>query len=60
MSEVLMQLVLENDRISVHASVFDGVLVTKTFEGDGCYRQLLDFIRGQFGVDPINASIIIR
>ncbi len=60
MSEVLMQLVLENDRISVHASVFDGVFVTKTFEGGDCYRQLLDFIRVQFGADPINASIIIR
>jgi len=55
-----MQLVLENDRISVHAAIFDDVMVSKSFQGADCYRQLLEFIRAQYGSDVISAAIVVK
>ncbi len=55
-----MQLVLENDCISVHAAIFEDVLVSKSFQGADCYRQLLEFIRAQYGSDVISATIVVK
>ena len=40
-----MQLELRPDGITVRANVWEGVLTTKTFEGDGCYIQMLRYIK---------------
>ena len=45
MEEFKMQLELRPDGITVRTNVWEGVLTTKTFEGDGCYIQMLRYIK---------------
>jgi hypothetical protein len=57
--EITMQLVLNHDRITVGITMFDGVLVTRMFEGSNCYDQLLDFLKAQFDTTSAIHSLII-
>jgi hypothetical protein len=59
--EAIMQAVFDRDRITVSVTMFGGgVLVTRTFEGDGMYGRFVDFMREQFGAEnPIRASIAV-
>jgi hypothetical protein len=40
-----VQLLLEDDLITVNASLFEGFLTSKTFAGLDCYRLLVRFLR---------------
>jgi hypothetical protein len=59
MAESNIQLVLTADSITINASIFEGVLTTKTFEGPDCYLKLLDFLRQSFTSQVIQASIVV-
>lgn len=57
-----MQLLLNTDLITVHASLMQGVLITRTFEGNDCYLKLINFLK-QVCPDrsiPISAEIIVN
>ncbi|AIF84920.1 hypothetical protein NTE_02882 [Candidatus Nitrososphaera evergladensis SR1] len=55
-----MQAVMDHDHITVSIAVFGGVLVTRVFEGSGCYDQFVDFLKSQFDRgSAIRSSIII-
>ncbi|AIC15707.1 hypothetical protein [Nitrososphaera viennensis] len=59
-SETTMQMVLNRNRITVSITMFGGgVLVTRVFEGSGCYDQLVDFLKSQFGIGSVIRSSII-
>jgi hypothetical protein len=60
MSEPNIQLLLTADSITINASVFEGVLTTKTFRGPDCYLKLIDFLKQYFTSSVIQASIVIR
>jgi hypothetical protein len=59
MAESNIQLMLTADSITISASIFEGVLTTKTFEGPDCYLKLLDFLRQSFTSQVIQASIVV-
>jgi hypothetical protein len=59
MAESNIQLVLTADSITISASIFEGVLTTKMFEGPDCYLKLLDFLRQSFTSQVIQASIVV-
>lgn len=40
-----IQLLLNADSITVHASLMQGVLTTQTFEGANCYLKFIDFLK---------------
>jgi hypothetical protein len=56
-----VQLLLEDDLITVNASLFEGLLTSKTFAGPDCYRLLVRFLREltSSGDVAINATILI-
>jgi hypothetical protein len=56
--ETTMQLVLNYHRITVSITMFDGVLVTRLFEGNRCYDQLLSFLKTQFDTTSAIHSLI--
>lgn len=58
MTEPNIQLLLTTDSITVNASMFEGVLTTKTFEGPDCYLKLVDFLKQSFVNHVIHASIV--
>jgi hypothetical protein len=58
MTEPNIQLLLTIDSITVNASMFEGVLTTKTFEGPDCYLKLVDFLKQSFVNQVIHASIV--
>ncbi|HVX01574.1 MAG TPA: hypothetical protein VHA09_00310 [Nitrososphaera sp.] len=55
-----VQAMLDHNRITASIAMFDGVLVTRVFEGSGCYDQFVEFLKSQFGTDSaIRSSIIV-
>ena len=59
MSQPNIQLLLTTDSITINASVFEGVLTTKTFKGPDCYLKLVDFLSQSFPNSVIQASIVV-
>jgi hypothetical protein len=59
MAELNIQLLLTSDSITVSASLFEGVLTTKTFQGPDCYLKLVDFLKQSFTNQAIQALIIV-
>jgi hypothetical protein len=62
MAEPNIQLLLTADSITVNASMFEGVLTKKTFEGPDCYLKLVDFLKQQssFANQVIHAVIVVN
>ncbi|MDQ3971321.1 MAG: hypothetical protein M3227_06500 [Thermoproteota archaeon] len=61
MAEPNIQLLLSADSITVNASMFEGVLARKTFEGPDCYLKLVDFLKqSSFANQFIHAVIVVR
>jgi len=40
-----IQLLMKSGSITINASMFQGVLTSKTFEGPDCYLKLVDFLK---------------
>jgi hypothetical protein len=60
MESVKLQLELNPRAITIRTNLWEGVLTAKTFEGDDCYSQMLDFIKQVFPEEKfINAMIIV-
>jgi hypothetical protein len=60
MESVKLQLELRPQAITIRTNVWQGVLAAKTFEGQRCYSQMLDFIKQVFPEEKfINAMIIV-
>jgi hypothetical protein len=61
MKESNIQLLLRSDSITVNASMLEGVLTSKTFEGPDCYLKLVDFLKhsSSFTDQPIHAVIVV-
>jgi hypothetical protein len=60
MAEANIQLLMTTDSISVNASMFEGVLTKKTFEGPDCYLKLVDFLKqSSFTNQVIHATIVV-
>jgi hypothetical protein len=60
MAEPNIQLLLTADSITVNASMFEGVLARKTFEGPDCYLKLVDFLKqSSFANRVIHAVIVV-
>ena len=61
MAEPNIQLLMTTDSISVNASMFEGVLTKKTFEGPDCYLKLVDFLKqSSFTNQIIHATIVVN
>ena len=60
MVEPNIQLRLRSDSITVNASMFQGVLTSKTFEGPDCYFKFVDFLKeSSFTDQAIHAVIVV-
>jgi hypothetical protein len=60
MAEPNIQLLLRANSITVNASVFEGVLTKKTFEGPDCYLKLVEFLKqSSFANQAIYAVIVV-
>jgi hypothetical protein len=60
MTEPNIQLLLRSDSITVNASMLQGVLASKTFEGPDCYLKLVDFLKQySFTNQAIHAVIVV-
>ena len=60
MAEPDIQLRMTADSITVNASIFEGVLTQKTFEGPDCYLKLLNFLKqSSLTNQVIHAAIVI-
>ena len=59
MSQPDIQLLLTTDTITINASIFEGGLTTKTFEGPDCYVKLIDFLKQSFPSSVMQASIVV-
>jgi hypothetical protein len=59
MPEPNIQLLLTSHSITVSASLFEGVLTTKKFEGPDCYLKLVDFLKQSFPDQAIQALIVL-
>lgn len=60
MVEPNIQLRLRSDSITVNASMFQGVLTSKTFEGPDCYLKFVNFLKeSSFTDQAINAVIVV-
>jgi hypothetical protein len=57
-----MQLELQPHAITVRTNMLQGVLTVKTFEGNDCYLQMLNFIKEVYNNTEqfIQATIIIK
>ncbi|MFL6473393.1 MAG: hypothetical protein ACJ70Z_10125 [Nitrososphaera sp.] len=61
MVEQKVQLLMTADSITVNTSMFEGVVVSKTFEGPDCYMKLVDFLKqSSFDEQVIHAIIVVR
>jgi hypothetical protein len=60
MAQPNIQLLLTADSITINASMFEGVLTTKTFQGPDCYLKLVDFLKESCTSQVIQASIVVR
>lgn len=61
MVEPNIQLRLRSDSITVNASMFQGVLTSKTFEGPDCYLKFVNFIKESSSTadQAIHAVIVV-
>ena len=60
MTEPNIQLLMTANSITVNASMFEGVLTKKTFEGPDCYMKLVDFLKqSSFTNHVIHAVIVV-
>jgi hypothetical protein len=60
MVEPNIQLWMRSGSITINASMFQGVLTSKTFEGPDCYLKLVDFLKEcSFANQAIHAEIIV-
>jgi hypothetical protein len=59
MSQPNIQLLLTTETITINASIFEGVLTTKTFKGPDCYVKLIDFLKQSFPCSVMQASIVV-
>ncbi len=59
MEEQNIQLLMTADSITVNASIFAGVLTSKTFEGPDCYLKLVDFLKQSYFADQVIHAIIV-
>jgi hypothetical protein len=60
MVEPNIQLLMTANSITVNASMFEGVLTKKTFEGPDCYLKLVDFLKqSSFTNQAIHAVIVV-
>ncbi|HEX2230585.1 MAG TPA: hypothetical protein VHG34_00190 [Nitrososphaeraceae archaeon] len=51
---------LRSDSITVNASMFQGVLTSKTFEGPDCYLKFVNFLKeSSFTDQAIHAVIVV-
>ncbi|MFL6383760.1 MAG: hypothetical protein ACJ712_02170 [Nitrososphaeraceae archaeon] len=56
-----MQLELRPNAITIRANIFQGVLTTKTFEGNKCYIQMLTFVKQLYPDEQfIPTEVILR
>ncbi|MFL6494028.1 MAG: hypothetical protein ACJ70N_04405 [Nitrososphaera sp.] len=61
MVEQKVQLLMTADSITVNTSMFEGVVVSKTFDGPDCYMKLVDFLKqSSFDEQVIHAIIVVR
>ncbi|MFL6308746.1 MAG: hypothetical protein ACJ70T_01965 [Nitrososphaera sp.] len=61
MVEQKVQLLMTADSITVNTSMFEGVVVSKTFDGPDCYMKLVDFLKqSSFDDKVIHAIIVVR
>ncbi|MFL6372345.1 MAG: hypothetical protein ACJ70P_04350 [Nitrososphaera sp.] len=61
MVEQKVQLLMTADSITVNTSMFEGVVVSKTFDGPDCYMKLVDFLKqSSFDEKVIHAIIVVR
>lgn len=61
MESINLQLELKQDSITVRANLWQGVLVDKTFEGQDCYVQMLNFIKQAYPNDQyLTATIVLK
>jgi hypothetical protein len=62
MESISMQLELQPQAITVRTNMLQGVLTVKTFEGNDCYLQMLNFIKKVYNNTEqfIQATIIIK
>jgi hypothetical protein len=61
MESFKMQLELRPDAITIRAKLLEGVLTTKTFEGNECYFQMLTFIKQLYPDEQfIPAEVILK
>ncbi|MFL6310301.1 MAG: hypothetical protein ACJ70T_09935 [Nitrososphaera sp.] len=61
MVEQKVQLLMTADSITVNTSMFEGVVVSKKFEGPDCYMKLVDFLKqSSFDEQVIHAIIVVR
>jgi hypothetical protein len=59
MAEPNIQLLLTADSITVNASMFEGVLTKKTFEGPDCYLKLVDFLKQSSFANRVIYAVIV-
>jgi hypothetical protein len=59
MAEANIQLLMTADSITVNASMFEGVLTKKTFEGPDCYLKLVDFLKQSFFANQVIHAVIV-
>jgi hypothetical protein len=59
MAEPNIQLLLTADSITVNASMFEGVLARKTFEGPDCYLKMLDFLKQSSFANRVIYAVIV-
>lgn len=61
MESFKMQLELRPNAITIRANIFQGVLTTKTFEGNKCYIQMLTFVKQLYPDEEfIPTEVILR
>jgi hypothetical protein len=61
MEEPNIQLLMTAESITINASMFEGVLTKKTFEGPECYSKLVEFLKEFSLADrAIYAVIVVR
>ncbi len=59
MAEPNIQLLLTAHSITVNASMFEGVLARKTFEGPDCYLKMLDFLKQSSFANRVIYAVIV-
>lgn len=59
MAEQNIQLLMTADSITVNASIFEGVLTKKTFEGPDCYLKFLNFLKQSSLTNQVIHAVIV-